>query len=203
MMNAINPNDLLAKRIIEIAQHNRSGDAFLKAVSAFYKFPEDSILSVHTRILAHQSMTSAANGSRRGSEHSPPRMMGARRGAGERDQVEGMDHEDSDILAAEPRRKGGLMRAGGDAHTFKTPAGARPSLLGLDKLAAEKRAQAAAAAAGTGKSEPPSKRAKTEPEEDEEGNSRAGGVFKGESDWLPLYYDHDLTPRSPCHSRPT
>lgn len=92
--------------------------------------------------------------------------------------MEGMDHEDSDILAAEPRRKGGLMRAGGDAHTFKTPVGARPSLLGLDKLAAEKRAQAAAAAAG--KAEPPSKRAKTEPEEDEEGNSRAGGVFKGE-----------------------
>lgn len=55
--------------------------------------------------------------------------------------------------------------------TFKAQAGARPSLLGLDKLAAEKRA--AAAATGGVKAEPPSKRVKTEPEED------AGGVFKG------------------------
>ena len=28
--------------------------------------------------------------------------------------MEGMDHDSSDILAAEPKRKGGLMRSGGD-----------------------------------------------------------------------------------------
>lgn len=30
MMNAINPNDLLAKRVIDIAKYNRTGDSFIK-----------------------------------------------------------------------------------------------------------------------------------------------------------------------------
>jgi pre-mRNA-splicing factor ATP-dependent RNA helicase DHX38/PRP16 len=33
MMNAINPNDLLAKRVIDIAKYNRTGDAFIKGPS--------------------------------------------------------------------------------------------------------------------------------------------------------------------------
>ncbi|KAK4688722.1 pre-mRNA-splicing factor ATP-dependent RNA helicase DHX38/PRP16, partial [Tremellales sp. Uapishka_1] len=176
LMNAINPNDLLARRIIDIAKFNRTGDAFIKAVSTFGKFPEDTMLSLHSRILAHQSVASH-NGTgtqRRGSQHSPPRMMGsAAKGDGDV-KVEGMDHDSSDILAAEPRRKGGLMRSGGDIHTFKVPNAARPSVLGLDRLAAEKRAAAAAMV----KSEPPSKRVKMETDEDENGVSTSGGVFK-------------------------
>lgn len=121
-MNAINPNDLLAKRVIDIAKYNRTGDAFIKgmssdqsktdgiAVSAFGKFPEDTILSLHTRILT-QLAVDAQNGKRRGSGHSPPRMLGARGAGGERQNVEGMDHDSSDVLAAEPRRKGGLIRS--------------------------------------------------------------------------------------------
>lgn len=62
------------------------------------------------------------------------------------------------------------------APAFKTPAMSKPSLLGLDKLAAEKRAQAAAV-----KMEPPSKRTKREADEDENGLSTSGGVFKGVS----------------------
>lgn len=111
-------------------------------MSTFGKFPEDAILSLHQRILAHDALASASSGG----------------------SMSGMDHEDSDVLAAEPRRKGGL-RPSGAAPKFKAPA-PRASLLGLDKLAAEKRAQAG---------EPPSKRFKVE--EPEEG---AGGVFKGE-----------------------
>jgi pre-mRNA-splicing factor ATP-dependent RNA helicase DHX38/PRP16 len=114
MMNSINPNDLLAKRIIDIAKHNRSGDAFVMAVSAFFKFPEDAILSLHTRILAHQSMAAHNEGQRRGSNHSPLRMLGGGGAGGDKEKMEGMDHDSSDILAAEPRRKGGLMRSGGD-----------------------------------------------------------------------------------------
>jgi pre-mRNA-splicing factor ATP-dependent RNA helicase DHX38/PRP16 len=30
MMNAVNPNDTLARRVIDIAKHNRTGDAFIK-----------------------------------------------------------------------------------------------------------------------------------------------------------------------------
>jgi pre-mRNA-splicing factor ATP-dependent RNA helicase DHX38/PRP16 len=38
-------------------------------------------------------------------------MLGARGAGGERQNVEGMDHDSSDVLAAEPRRKGGLIRS--------------------------------------------------------------------------------------------
>lgn len=139
-MNAINPNDLLAKRVIEIAQYNRTGDAFIKgeihgiphlvvhtltgvAVSAFGKFPEDVILSLHTRILA-QLAVEAQNGQRRGSGHSPPRMMGARgAGGAEQDNMTGMEHDNSDVLAAEPRRKGGLVRSDNVSTTWTADAG--------------------------------------------------------------------------------
>lgn len=63
------------------------------------------------------------------------------------------------------------------AVTFRQQ-GARPSVLGLDKLAAEKRAQAAAMAAGI-KSEPPSKRVKREGGDEDGDLSANGGVFKG------------------------
>lgn len=85
---------------------------FVIAVSAFYKFPEDAILSLHTRILVHQSQV-AQNGGRRESNNSPPRMLGARGAGGERNQsMDGMDHDRSDRIEAEPARKGGLTRAG-------------------------------------------------------------------------------------------
>ena len=68
------------------------------------------MLSLHTRILAQLAVDSK-NGTRRGSGHSPPRMLGARGAGGEKENVEGMDHDRSDVLAAEPRRKGGLTRS--------------------------------------------------------------------------------------------
>ncbi|KAI9639032.1 putative RNA helicase [Dioszegia hungarica] len=173
MMNAVNPNDTLARRVIDIAKHNRTGDAFIKAVSTFYKFPEDGILSLHTRILVHQSQV-AKNGNRRGSDGSPPRMLAPRAGSSKvNENVDGMDHDKSDRIESEPSRKGGLTRAGKDSIAFKQPTAARPSLLGLDRLAAEKHAQAAAGSMG-----PPSKRARLTAEEDENGASSSGGVFK-------------------------
>ncbi|WWC95470.1 hypothetical protein V866_002334 [Kwoniella sp. B9012] len=184
LMNSVNVNDLLGRRIVEIARGNRSGDAFLKAVSTFGKFPEDAMLSLHTRILAQQSIASQSNGSsnaRRGSDHSPPRMLGGRPSG----EVEGMEHDDSDRLAPEPVRKGGLRRGGGDAVAFRAPPTAKPSLLGLDRLAAEKRA---AAAAAEGRSEPPSKRSKKDAEDERDDGSSAGGVFKVPS--IPVKREH-------------
>ncbi|WVQ96080.1 hypothetical protein IAU59_003181 [Kwoniella sp. CBS 9459] len=175
LMNAVNPNDLLGRRIIEIAKGNRTGDAFLRAVSTFGRFPDEAMLSLHTRILAHQAMvqSQAQSNGRRGSDHSPPRMLGGRP-AGADDSMEGMEHDDSDRLAPEPVRKGGLRRGGGDSVAFRAPPTARPSLLGLDKLAAEKRA---AAATASGKGEPSNKRPRTSGDDDQD-ESNAGGVFK-------------------------
>jgi pre-mRNA-splicing factor ATP-dependent RNA helicase DHX38/PRP16 len=109
-MNIVNPNDTLARRVIDIAKHNRSGEAFVKAVSTFGKLPEDAILSLHTRILVHQSQAIQGTG-RRGSHGSPPRMIGARKGPGG-EEMDGMDHDRSDRIESEPSRKGGLTRAG-------------------------------------------------------------------------------------------
>lgn len=147
----------------------------LLAVSTFGKFPEETMLNLHTRILTHIAMAGQSSSQRRGSNHSPPRMNGRGNGSDHDAQrrMDGMDHEDGDTLASEPQRRGGLVRSG-DSIAFKTPQGARPSLLGLDKLAAEKRAQAATAGH-------PSKRVKLEVEEDENGASSSGGVFKGAS----------------------
>jgi pre-mRNA-splicing factor ATP-dependent RNA helicase DHX38/PRP16 len=43
-------------------------------------------------------------------------MIGARGAGGEKENVEGMDHDRSDVLAAEPRRKGGLTRSDNVSH---------------------------------------------------------------------------------------
>lgn len=123
-------------------------------MSTFGKFPEDQLLSLHSRILAHEALAS----------------QGRPRG-GNGVKVEGMDHEDSDVLASDAPRRGGLRQSG--APKFKAPATPRASVFGLDKLAAEKRAQAAGV-----KIEPPSKRIKMEVDEDENGVSTSGGVFK-------------------------
>lgn len=113
-------------------------------MSTFGKFSEDALLALHQRILAHESLVA-----------SRAQLPG---------KVEGMDHDAGDVLAAEAPRAGGLRQGAGPR--FKAPV-ARESRLGLDKLAAQKRAEAGL--------EPPNKRPKVEVSGREEEN---GGVFK-------------------------
>lgn len=141
------------------------GNADVPAAKGFGNFPEDRLLSLHTRILANEALLSRRKSNEGGLRPTP--------GSREETEVDGMDHGDSDVLAAEAPRKGGLRQATG-APKFKAPAGPRASLLGLDRLAAEKRAQAA----GVKTEQQPAKRIKIELEEDEDGASKAGGVFK-------------------------
>ena len=62
------------------------------------------MLSLHTRIIVHLSQhPHAFNGSE-------TQGLGSRRPSG--DEVDGMEHDSSDTLAPEPRRKGGLMQSG-------------------------------------------------------------------------------------------
>ncbi|KAF8060913.1 P-loop containing nucleoside triphosphate hydrolase protein, partial [Lyophyllum atratum] len=122
-LNSINPNDLLAQRVSDIAKTN-TVEGFTNAARAFGKFTDSFLAELHSEILLHakQEATGVA-----------PQP------------VQGITVHDSDILEPEPVRPGGLMRMD-TRHAFRQPAKPlepptpRASLLGLDKLAQEKRA---------------------------------------------------------------
>uniref|UniRef100_A0A0W0F2G2 Pre-mRNA-splicing factor ATP-dependent RNA helicase PRP16 n=1 Tax=Moniliophthora roreri TaxID=221103 RepID=A0A0W0F2G2_MONRR len=124
-LNIVNPNDLLAQRVTDIAKTN-SLDGFIKAAASFGKFKDSFLAEIHSEIMSHikQEETGIA-----------PQP------------VAGITVHDSDVLQPEPMRQGGLVRKDLQ-HTFRKPAKAiepptpRTSVLGLDKLAKEKRAAA-------------------------------------------------------------
>ncbi|KAF9560184.1 pre-mRNA splicing factor [Agrocybe pediades] len=137
-LNTLNPNDLLAQRVIDIAKTN-SEKGFITAAKSFGKFKDSFLSELHAEILSHakQEATGVA-----------PHP------------VEGITVYDSDVLEPAPIRPGGLQRpdtfqpvlypdTSSQRHTFKQPAKPlepptpRTSLLGLDRLAKEKRAAAA------------------------------------------------------------
>ncbi|KAI0638802.1 P-loop containing nucleoside triphosphate hydrolase protein [Trametes polyzona] len=127
-LNLINPNDLLAQRVQDIAKNN-TVDGFIAAAKSFGKFKDSFLAELHAEILSHGKQEAAGN---------------------EAQPVQGIVVHDSDVLEPEPVRQGGLVRK--DArHTFKQPTKPlapptpRASVLGLDRLAQEKRAAAAAA----------------------------------------------------------
>ncbi|KAJ7480011.1 hypothetical protein B0H11DRAFT_1725264 [Mycena galericulata] len=126
-LNTLNPNDLLAQRVTDIAKTN-SVEAFIKAARAFGKFQDSFLAELHADILLHAKQEAT------GVVPQP---------------VEGITVHDSDVLEPEPARPGGLMRPD-TRHTFRQPARPlepptpRSSILGLDRLAQEKRAAAAA-----------------------------------------------------------
>ncbi|RDX51455.1 P-loop containing nucleoside triphosphate hydrolase protein [Lentinus brumalis] len=127
-LNLVNPNDLLARRVQDIAKTN-TVDGFIAASKSFGKFKDSFLSELHAEILSHAKQEATGNSSQ---------------------PVQGIVVHDSDVLEPEPVREGGLMRK--DAkHTFRAPAKPlapptpRASVLGLDKLAQEKRAANAAA----------------------------------------------------------
>jgi hypothetical protein len=67
------------------------------------------MLDLHTEILAYLSSAAANPAARRLSAGSPPRMSGPRDGDAA---MEGMQHDSTDRLMPEPKRKGGLIRPG-------------------------------------------------------------------------------------------
>ncbi|KLO14565.1 P-loop containing nucleoside triphosphate hydrolase protein [Schizopora paradoxa] len=128
-LNIINPNDLLARNVIDIAKTNNV-EGFIKASSTFGKFKPVFLTELHDDIVTHLKQETT------GVVPTP---------------VAGIVVHDSDVLEPEPLRKGGLVRSD-TQHTFRkpakpieppTPRPAGVSLLGLDRLAQEKRAAAA------------------------------------------------------------
>ncbi|KAF7317971.1 hypothetical protein MKEN_00885500 [Mycena kentingensis (nom. inval.)] len=122
-LNTLNPNDTLAQSVCNIAKSNSLPD-FIKGARAFGKFEDSFLTELHSEILLHD----------KGLTPKP---------------VQGITVHDSDVLESPlASRPGGLMRKGVQ-HTFKQPAKPlepptpRASVLGLDRLAMEKRAAAA------------------------------------------------------------
>ncbi|KAI0656823.1 P-loop containing nucleoside triphosphate hydrolase protein [Cubamyces menziesii] len=146
-LNLVNPNDLLAQRVRDIAKTN-TVDGFIAAAKSFGKFRDSFLAELHAEILSHEKQEATESGN-----VAQP--------------VQGIVVHDSDVLEPEPVRQGGLMRK--DAkHTFRqpnkplAPPTPRASVLGLDRLAQEKRA-AAAAVNGEGSR----KKARLDDDEDE------------------------------------
>jgi len=212
-LNTINPNDLLARRVIDLALSNaHNSEAFIRSASTFGRFDRDWLLSLHSEIIAHQLVASKQNGSsgagghgdgsaagkRRVSQGSPPRMD--RQGNAVKVD-DGMVHEADDVQEADPVRRGGLVRSEGQQHRFINKNVPRQSLLGLDRLAAEKRAQAAAQSPSStsGSGGPPAKKQRVDAEVDEDGLLSGGGVFKVPA--LPIRKDNvrQRAPETPSH----
>jgi len=126
-MNQINPNDLLARRIQDIAKSN-SVEVFIQAANSFGKFQDSFLRETYAEITSHIN------------QEATEELLKPTHGITIQD--------DGDVLQPEPVRAGGLVRK--DAHhTFKQPAKPiepptpRTSVLGLDRLARDKRAAAA------------------------------------------------------------
>lgn len=88
VMNSLNPNDLLARRVIDIARNN-SADGFIKAASGFGLTQATFLKELHTEILDHLKQERLGH-------HVAP--------------VQGITVHDTDVLEPEPARKGGLVR---------------------------------------------------------------------------------------------
>ncbi|KAK0208098.1 P-loop containing nucleoside triphosphate hydrolase protein [Desarmillaria ectypa] len=122
-LNILNPNDLLAQRVTDIAKTNTL-EGFIKAASTFGKFKDSFLAELYADILSHAKQEAT------GVVPQP---------------VAGITVHDSDVLEPEPARQGGLMQKD-VRHTFRQPAKPlepptpRTSILGLDRLAKEKRA---------------------------------------------------------------
>ncbi|EPQ61179.1 hypothetical protein GLOTRDRAFT_69469, partial [Gloeophyllum trabeum ATCC 11539] len=133
-LNIVNPNDLLARRVQDIAKTNTL-EGFIQAAKAFGKFKDSFLAELHGEITRHAEQEAAGL---------------------KPQEVKGITVHDSEVLQPEPVREGGLMRK--DArHAFKAPnkklepPTPRTSVLGLDRLAQEKRAAKAAEEGGSRK----------------------------------------------------
>jgi pre-mRNA-splicing factor ATP-dependent RNA helicase DHX38/PRP16 len=159
VLNIVNPNDLLARTVINLARtHPPEGFAkgvpshpilscgflylmcrVITAARAFGKFQDSFLAELHSEILSHEK----------------------REATGAPSTVAGIIVHDSDVLEPEPVRQGGLVRPDKvrdtwtvlciscssflQRHAFRQPVRPiepptpRASLLGLDRLAQEKR----------------------------------------------------------------
>ncbi|CAO3578347.1 unnamed protein product [Absidia cylindrospora] len=128
-LNLPNPNDQLAKRVIQIATNDRSFEKFASACKTFGKFNDEFLQSTYAKITEHSKTTSQK-------QFSGPTATINEGAKGE-------------VLMSGNNLPGGLIgrnkssKSDEQRPVFKAPA-PKTSLLGLDELARKKRAAEAA-----------------------------------------------------------
>lgn len=176
-LNLVNPNDLLARRVLALARQNSDSlPKFQAAAKTFGRFRDvflqevwmDSKSAKFTGSGAHDA--EAPSGDPDGGSHG--KLM-----------VGNLVIEDSEVMMPPKQAPGGLMRPGGlkqgntgERHVFKAPR-AQSSELGLDKLAAEKRKERLLAGDNSPRD---SKRGRYDSGDDST-DSDSGVAFKSES----------------------
>jgi pre-mRNA-splicing factor ATP-dependent RNA helicase DHX38/PRP16 len=164
VLNLITPNDLLARKVCQLAIDRPSLSEFASACSTFGRFKDDFIKELYEDILKNLPSTAPAPSTSSGSPS-----------------VGNGFATETDQLPASMPMTGGLLSRGSstDRHTFKAPAPTpRASMLGLDKLAETKRREAA-------DRERELKRRRLEEEEDQR-DSRNGHHIEFKKPSLPL-----------------
>ncbi|KAF8985801.1 DEAH-box RNA helicase prp16 [Entomortierella lignicola] len=168
-LNLVNPNDLLARQVIQIARNHKQVQGFVKGMSqlhlhypcaAFGKFKEDFLFDLYAKIQAHDkefgvddTSKSKATGSGSGKDTSNDNSAQIGSYVGLSNFTRSYDDDDE---APAPVLPGGLIKRvkkeGDERHVFKTPTvPVGVSRLGLDKLAKEKREERERAAAAASK----------------------------------------------------
>lgn len=191
-INLVNPNDLLAKRVLDLALQNDSLPAFQKAAKTFGRFRDVFLQEVWMDARANKFTGAGARAleAPSGGLHTragPSNSNGnAEDGDGETKMMLGnIVIEDSEVMMPAKQAPGGLMRPGGGqsrassvgSDTGSGRGSTRESSLGLDRLAAEKRKERMASGSGSDRD---SKRSRYDSEEDSNDSDSMGPQFKSE-----------------------
>ncbi|KAL0093431.1 P-loop containing nucleoside triphosphate hydrolase protein [Phycomyces blakesleeanus] len=129
-LNLPNPNDLLAKRVVQIARNDRHFENFASACQTFGRFKREFLNDLYSKITQHISATKERSDITSQTYGAAPKIAETNSG---------------EVLMLGNNLPGGLMTinksTNSDEHRpiFKAPA-PRTSLLGLDELARKKRA---------------------------------------------------------------
>ncbi|CEP11000.1 hypothetical protein [Parasitella parasitica] len=138
-LNLTNPNDLIAKKVIQFAEVNKDFEKFSKVCSTFGRFSKEFLAETYTKInnQRQQEKQKSSNSSSSNSQPVQPDANTIR----------------NEVLVLGNNLPGGLItkknkssKADEERPIFKVPAIPNKSLLGLDELARKKRLADAAAA---------------------------------------------------------
>ena len=139
-LNLLNPNDTLAKRMLQLVDVQPNLEAFSKAASSFGRFQPAFLEQVYKDAKAQSFGTAPLL------DTSPDEAIKGRIVVGN------LHIQDHDVMAPSAARAGGLAQTkrpglttseDGAKHVFVAPQSSKHSLLGLDRLAMEKRKEKA------------------------------------------------------------